>query len=144
MNLRDDDLVIPAAIATDRTLSPAAKLVYGRLLFLARDGGLVFIARFRLARLVGLFEEATQSALAALERRGYVVLAVHEGGRNRPRGYRVWGATPRPVDVSPVPAEPEPQRDPARVQQLMLFDTLGAMREEPSPARTSLQSDRSP
>ena len=119
----DKDLVIPAAVLADGALSPAAKLVYGRLLFLARAGGLVFMSRFALAGQVGISEKAAESALAALERRRYVVCEVSEGGRNRPRGYRVRGTASKLAMLPPVPAKPEPRRTAAQVRQLTLFDT---------------------
>ena len=69
---RFNNVLVPEAMARNRELSPAAKLIYGRLRRYAGKDGRCFPRVDTLGEEVGLGERQTQKHLRTLEREGYI------------------------------------------------------------------------
>jgi len=121
--MNPEGLSIPVALLADTALRPAAKLVLGRLMQLARGGGLAFVSQSQLAGELGVSEEAAERALRALRAKGRIALVVSQAGRGQARGYRVAGIAPRFTALGPTQDGEQEAEGPRRATQLLLFDS---------------------
>jgi len=70
-------LAIPAVVAHDATLAPAARLIFGEIYSLANVYNTVFISNAALAKRYDMTNRAVTRHLAALEKAGYITTTLY-------------------------------------------------------------------